>query len=154
MTGVEVNPIIVDIMENRFTDYTGNIYNQPEVRIVNDEARSYIRRSSEKFDCIQAGYVDTFAATAAGTFALTEHTLYTVEAHHDYLDHLTPDGIIAFQSYYEADPQQGARLVSVAMQALIERGTPNAGHQQRPYRRAAGRRDRLFFGLMLARGDT
>lgn len=127
ITGVEVNPIIVDIMKNRFTDYTGNVYNQPEVRIVNDEARSYIRRSEEKYDCIQAGYVDTYAATAAGAFALTENTLYTVEAYRDYLDHLTPDGIISFQRYYEENPQQGVRLVSVAMQALIERGTPNPG---------------------------
>lgn len=127
ITGVEVNPIIVHVMREEIADYTGGIYHQPEVRIVNDEARSYIRRSEEKFDCIQAGYVDTYAATAAGAFALTENTLYTVEAYHDYLDHLTDDGIVAFQRYYEENPQQGVRLVTVAMQALLERGVKNVG---------------------------
>lgn len=127
ITGVEVNPIIVGVMRDELAEYSGRIYHQPEVTVVNDEARSYIRRSGEKYDCIQAGYVDTYAATAAGAFALTENTLYTVEAYHDYLDHLTDDGIIAFQRYYEENPQQGVRLVTVAMRALHERGVENAG---------------------------
>ena len=114
-------------MKENLADYSGHVYSQPEVRIVTDEARSYIRRSREKYDCIQAGYVDTYAATAAGAFALTENTLYTVEAYRDYLDHLTPDGVISFQRYYEANPQQGVRLVTVALEALRERGTPDAG---------------------------
>lgn len=123
ITAVEVNPIIVDIMRNRYADYSGNIYNAPGVRVVTDEARSYIRRSGETYDCIQAGYVDTYAATAAGAFALTENTLYTREAFTDYLNHLTADGIIAFQRYYEEQPQQGIRLVTIALAALQERGT-------------------------------
>ncbi|MFH1844639.1 MAG: hypothetical protein ABIF77_15670 [bacterium] len=122
ITAVEVNPIIVDIMSNRYAEYSGDIYNAPEVRVVTDEARSYIRRSGETYDCIQAGYVDTYAATAAGAFALTENTLYTREAFSDYLAHLTENGIIAFQRYYEEQPQQGIRLVSIALAALAERG--------------------------------
>ncbi|MBE7453387.1 MAG: hypothetical protein HS111_32330 [Kofleriaceae bacterium] len=38
----------------------------------------------ERFDVLQASLVDTFAATAAGAFALSENTLYTVEAFTDY----------------------------------------------------------------------
>ena len=125
ITAVEVNPIIVDIMRNRYADYSGNIYNIESVRVVTDEARSYIRRSGETYDCIQAGYVDTYAATAAGAFALTENTLYTREAFSDYLAHLTDNGIIAFQRYYEEQPQQGIRLVSIALAALDQRGKAN-----------------------------
>jgi hypothetical protein len=127
ITAVEVNPIIVDVMLGRYADYSGRVYLTPEVRVVTDEARSYIRRSGEKYDVIQAGYVDTYAATAAGAFALTENTLYTREAFVDYLDHLTPRGIIAFQRYYEEQPQQGIRLVSIALAALQERGKTEPG---------------------------
>jgi hypothetical protein len=122
ITAVEVNPIIVDVMRGRYADYSGRVYSRPEVRVVTDEARSYVRRSGEQYDVIQAGYVDTYAATAAGAFALTENTLYTREAFADYLDHLTPRGIISFQRYYEDQPQQGIRLVSIALAALQKRG--------------------------------
>jgi len=74
---------------------------------------------------IQAGYVDTYAATAAGAFSLTENTLYTVEAYQDYLAHLTPRGIVSIQRYYEEPPQQSIRLVSLALEALRRRGDAN-----------------------------
>ena len=43
-----------------------------------------MRRSGQRYDMIQASLVDTWAATAAGAFALTENTLYTIEAFDDY----------------------------------------------------------------------
>ena len=122
VTAVEVNPIIVGLMRHRLADFSGGIYLRPEMRIVTDEARSYIRRSHEHFDVIQAGYVDTYAATAAGAFSLTENTLYTREAYEDYLDHLTPGGIVSIQRYFEEPPQQSIRLVSLALAALERHG--------------------------------
>jgi predicted membrane-bound spermidine synthase len=122
ITAVEVNRIIVDLMMDRYSDFSGSVYRAPGVHVVNDEARSYIRRSNERYDVIQAGYVDTYAATAAGAFALTENTLYTREAFEDYLSHLTDDGIISFQRYYEEKAQQSIRLVSVAIAALRNLG--------------------------------
>ena len=43
----------------------------------------------------QASLVDTWAATAAGAYTLTENTLYTTEAFEDYYDHLTDRGAFA-----------------------------------------------------------
>ncbi len=122
VTAVEVNPIIVDVMKTRFAQFSGGIYNRPEMTVVTDEARSTIRRSRDRYDIIQAGYVDTYAATAAGAFALTENTLYTREAYEDYLGHLSPDGIVAIQRYFEEPPQQSIRLVTLALAALKRRG--------------------------------
>ncbi|MFI5370534.1 MAG: hypothetical protein ACHQ52_03175 [Candidatus Eisenbacteria bacterium] len=129
VTAVEVNPIIVGLMKGRYASFSGGIYRHPIVTVVNDEARSYIRRSHRKWDVIQAGYIDTYAATAAGAFSLTENTLYTREAYEDYLDHLTDNGIVAIQRYYEDPPQQSIRLVSLALAALDRRGaTDPAAH--------------------------
>src|SRR5437867_7187758 len=84
--GVEINPIIAnDVMRNRFHDFSGGIYTDPRVRIVIDDGRSFVRRTPERYDVIQASLVDTWAATAAGAYTLTENTLYTVEAFDDYL---------------------------------------------------------------------
>ena len=91
--GVEINPIIArDVMLGRFRDYSGGIYAHPRVRTHIDDGRSMVRRSRERYDVIQASLVDTWAATAAGAYTLTENSLYTSEAFGEYLDHLTDAG--------------------------------------------------------------
>ena len=124
VTAVEVNPIIAEDVMSRdpFRAWSGAIYEQPGVRLVVDEARSFIRSSSERYDVIQATMVDTWAATAAGAFALTENNLYTVEAFRDYLDRLTPNGVISFTRWHVEPPDQLLRLVSIARTAMAERG--------------------------------
>ena len=79
--GVEVNPIIVDdVMKDRFRAFSGDVYHAPGVSVVVDDGRSYVSRSQEQYDVIQASLVDTWAATSAGAYAMTENNLYTVEA--------------------------------------------------------------------------
>ncbi len=63
-------------------DPTG-LYFRPEVRVAVEDGRSYVRRSSEKYQVLQATLVDTWASTAAGAFALSENNLYTVDAFED-----------------------------------------------------------------------
>ena len=48
-------------------------------------------RTSDRFDVIQMSLVDTWAATGAGAFTLSENGLYTREAWRIFLDRLTPD---------------------------------------------------------------
>ena len=123
--GVEVNPIIAnDVMLDHFRDFSGSIYQNPKVHVVVDDGRSYIRRSNERYDVIQASLVDTWAATAAGAYTLTENTLYTVEAFNDYLDHLNDDGMLTITRWV-AD---GLRLVSLAQAACESRGCSAADH--------------------------
>lgn len=124
VTAVEVNPIIArDVMSSEpFRSYSGALYEQPGVRLVVDEARSFLRRSAQRYDVIQATMVDTWAATAAGAFALTENNLYTVEAFEDYLRRLAPDGLLSMTRWHQEPPDQLLRLVSLARAALAERG--------------------------------
>ena len=117
--GVEINPIIADdVMRDRFRDFSGGIYTNPRVRIAVDDGRSFVRRTPERYDVIQASLVDTWAATAAGAYTLTENSLYTVEAFEDYLDHLTDDGVLTITRWV-AD---GLRLVSLAQETCARRG--------------------------------
>jgi hypothetical protein len=125
VTGVEVNPIIADsVMRGAFIKESGGLYQLPRVEVVTDEGRSFVRRSSSRYDVIQATLVDTWAATAAGAFALTENTLYTVEAFEDYYDHLTDAGVITMTRWYTGDDPETSRLVLLAAGALERRGVP------------------------------
>ncbi len=112
--GVEINPIIVnDVMRGDFRQFSGAIYDHPRVGIAVDDGRSFIRRSTERYDIIQASLVDTWAATAAGAYTLSENSLYTTEAFLDYLDRLTDNGLLAMTRWVE----DGLRLLSLARAA-------------------------------------
>jgi predicted membrane-bound spermidine synthase len=125
VTGVEINPIIANtIMRQRFPDLSRGIYLRPEVRIFVEDARSFIRRSKERYQVIQATLVDTWASTAAGAFSLSENSLYTVEAFVDYLKHLREEGLLAFTRWGFDPPRESLRLVTLADEALRRIGAP------------------------------
>src|SRR5947207_909519 len=117
--GVEINPIIArDVMLDRFRDYSGGVYANPRVSIYVDDGRNFVRRSAAKYDVIQASLVDTWAATAAGAYTLTENSLYTKEAFGEYIDHLSDGGLLTITRWVF----DGLRLVTLAQDACAERG--------------------------------
>ncbi|MDP9053058.1 MAG: hypothetical protein M3N93_01955 [Acidobacteriota bacterium] len=127
VTGVEINPIIgTDIMRKRFSQLSKNLYLRPDVHLHIEDGRSFVRRSNERYQVIQATLVDTWASTAAGAFALSENNLYTVEAFRDYLSHLTDDGLLTFTRWGFEPPRESLRLVSLAIAALGQLGEHDA----------------------------
>jgi hypothetical protein len=127
VTGVEINGIIAQsIMQERFADLSHHIYTRPGVRIFIEDGRSFLRRSDEKYQVLQATLVDTWAATAAGAFAFSENNLYTVDAFRDYLTHLTDDGILAVTRWGFEPPRESLRLISLAIEALGQLGEREA----------------------------
>ncbi len=127
VTGVEINPITATtIMREKFPGLSQSLYLRPDVHIFVEDGRSFIRRSPEKYQVIQATLVDTWASTAAGAFALSENNLYTTDAFRDYLAHLTDDGLLTFTRWGFDPPRESLRLVSLAMAALDDLGEHNA----------------------------
>ena len=123
VTGIEINPIIANtIMRGRYADYVYHLYERPDVHIHVTDGRSFVRNASQQFDVVQMTLVDTWASTAAGAFALSENSLYTVEAFREYFEHLKPDGMVAITRWELQQPREALRVVSVAMQALHELG--------------------------------
>lgn len=122
IVGIEVNSIIVDITSRRLDSFTG-FSKVPGFELHNDEGRSFLSRSGERFDIIQASLVDTWAATAAGAMSLSENSLYTVEGWRVFYEHLKPGGIITFSRWY-LDPRksQTYRLFAVAYATLLSEG--------------------------------
>jgi predicted membrane-bound spermidine synthase len=123
ITGVEINPIIAEtVMQEKFPEMSKGLYHRPDVHIVVEDGRSFVRRSTEKYQVLQATLVDTWASTAAGAFALSENNLYTVDAIRDYLQHLTDDGVIAFTRWGFNPPRESLRLISLEIEALKQVG--------------------------------
>ncbi|MBZ5572885.1 MAG: hypothetical protein LAO09_13520 [Acidobacteriia bacterium] len=126
VTGIEINPIIANtVMRGRYADYSYHLYERPEVHIYVTDGRSFVRNARQNFDVVQMTLVDTWASTAAGAFALSENSLYTVEAFREYFEHLKPDGMIAITRWEFRQPREALRVVSVAMEALHQLGVAN-----------------------------
>lgn len=91
----EINPSIVEeVMRGRYKAFSGDLFDKPEVHVTIADGRSYVRRSPILFRNIVISLVDTWAAASVGALALTENSLYTVEAFRDYIEHLEPSGTL------------------------------------------------------------
>jgi predicted membrane-bound spermidine synthase len=95
VTAVELDPSIVALVRDDLNDYLGGIYRDARVNVVNDEGRSFVRRSTEKYDVIQ--FISAYSKGAAQTGAvdMVSSYLVTSEAFQDYLDHLAPEGMLS-----------------------------------------------------------
>ena len=102
------------------------------------DARSYIANSHEQFDVVLASLIDTWAASSAGAFALTENLLYTTDAFRDYYAHLSADGILSISRWH---PFETPRLLATALAAWQQAGAadPRAARSADPHAAARGR---------------
>ncbi len=103
-----------------------NIANRPEVTLVHDDGRAFLTRSDRTFDVIQMSLVDTWAATGAGAFTLSENGLYTLEAWRRFLNRLTPGGVLSVSRWFDPrNVSETSRLLALGVAALIDRGVAN-----------------------------
>jgi len=116
VTAAEVNPAIVEAVRGPFGDFSGHLYDLPQVSIIVGDARGVIAASRERYDVIQASLIDTWAAGGSGAFALSENSLYTREAFRTYYEHLSDRGVMSVSRWYDPSrPAETMRLVSTAI---------------------------------------
>lgn len=142
VTAVEVNPIITEAVSTSMREHWGGLFDLPEVHLVTGEGRSVVRRSHEKYDAIVSVHTISNAAVASGALALAENFVLTREAFEDYLDHLTPDGVI----YFTRPEAQIARLVATAREALQRRHVADASAHVYAYRVPPDSGESAYFG--------
>lgn len=123
VTAVELDPVITKLVQGKFSNYLGFLYSNPRVQLVNEEGRSFIRRSNKKYDIIQQKNNSHPMAVASGALNLSETYLLTKEAFNEYLDHLTPDGFLAINRH------GGIRLLNLGYEVLKDRGATDPQKQ-------------------------
>jgi spermidine synthase len=121
---VELNGAIVEALSSpTFRDFTGDVYHLPGVNAIVSEGRSYFTRTEDSYDLLQISLVDSWAATSAGAYALSENYLYTVEAFRLYYDRLGEDGLISVSRFLAGAQQiEGTRIALLALEALRSLG--------------------------------
>jgi hypothetical protein len=126
---VELNPHILDAVSGPFREFAGDIYRRPGVDAIASEGRSFLTRAEGRYDLIQISMVDSWAATSAGAFALSENYLYTVEAFQLYWDRLAEDGVLSVSRWLmDRHLVEGMRILLLAQEALRREGVEDPRH--------------------------
>ncbi len=126
---VELNPQVVELVNDVFADFTGSVYKQPGVTVYNREARGFISSATGRYDLIQVALIDSFGASSAGLYALNENYLYTLEAFDKYLQHLEPDGILSITRWLRMPPRDSLKIFATVIETLERAGVTEPGLQ-------------------------
>jgi hypothetical protein len=127
ITGVELNPVFIDLLTRnpKYSNFA-NVKEIPNLKLHVDDARSWFAATDQKFDLVQMSMIDTWAATGAGAFSLSENGLYTLEGWRAFLKTINNDGFFTVSRWYSpSDVNETGRMIGLATAALIDAGVKN-----------------------------
>jgi hypothetical protein len=119
---VELDPNVPELLRGELRDFSGGLYDRPEVRIRQAEARAFAQVSRESWDVIDLSLVDSFAASAVGVGAVAENYLYTREAFEVFLRRLRSGGVLSVTRWVRTPPRDELKLFATAVAALERMG--------------------------------
>jgi len=128
IVGIEVNRDIARLTTVRL-DWFSGLSRVPGFELHVDDGRSFLTRSPEKFDLVQASLVDTWAAASAGALTLSESALYTVDAWQIFYRRLKPRGLLTFTRWNSAELDEGMRTFSLGWAVLLSEGVADPSRQ-------------------------
>jgi spermidine synthase len=115
VTGVEINPLMIEATTKWYPDDWDGLWQRPEVELVELDARTYVGATDRTFDVITLNAVDTGATQMS---LLSVNFLYTTQAFDEYLRILRPGGVI----FLTRPREQLLRALTAATAALRARG--------------------------------
>ena len=113
VTVVEIDPVIIELGKDSHPEKP---YESSRVTIINDDARAFLERTSEKFDVIIFGLLDAHTANALTNVRL-DHFMYTKESLLQATSRLTEHGKL-FLSFGMQVPFIVSRIESMLFEAL------------------------------------
>lgn len=120
---VELNPWTVHAVSKEFAARSGDPYHLPGVHAFVGEGRNHFSRVTTTCDILEVSQIDTFAASAAGAYALSENSLYTVEAIRTFWSHLAEQGALSVSRWVSGPAwPEAVRLVLLEIEALHREG--------------------------------
>jgi predicted membrane-bound spermidine synthase len=141
--GVEINESVARLMD-RYRKVNGDLYHEPGIHITAEDGRSFVRRSTRKYDLISSSLTQTATTSTVG-LSLVESYIHTVQAFDDYYQHLTPEGRYALVTQRQPLLMRAALTAIEVMEKrgvapaeacrhLLAVGVPNAEELPSPYR--------------------
>lgn len=115
---IELNPQIVELVNEDLGEFSGRIYSHPRVKVHIAEGRGFVWKRGKKFDLIEISLLDSFAATSSGILSGQESYLYTREAIAQFLERLTPEGVLSLTRWAKRPPRDEIKLLATVIEVL------------------------------------
>jgi hypothetical protein len=126
---VELNPQLAGLLRSDYADFSGRLFETGDSTLHVAEARGFVATGERRYDLIQIALLDSFSASSAGLYALSESYLYTVEALREYIDHLSAGGYLAISRWVKLPPRDTLKMFATAVQALEAMGIDQPGER-------------------------
>ena len=124
---LELDPHVIRLMKGPFAAFSGHIYENERVTVINREARSFIQQTGQAWDLIEISLIDGYGTSASGVHALNENYLYTREALARALRCLTRTGLLAVTRWIVTPARDNLKMFHMAVEALGDIGVKEPG---------------------------
>jgi spermidine synthase len=94
---VEIDPVILRLGRAYHPDQP---YSDPRVRIINDDARHFLRVTDRKYDLVVFALIDSLTLQSNFSGVRLESYMFTRESFEAVRDHLQPDGLLVIYNYF------------------------------------------------------
>jgi len=127
LTGVELNPALVRMFTERHPSAPGQFADQIQTVMVCDEVRSFLERDTSTYSLIVLPMLEGQTTNTAGTQALFENYLLTVEAFSLMIRRLENDGVFVVHTWMNTPPRGSAKILGTIIDALHASGVQHPG---------------------------
>ena len=131
---VEIDPVIIALGREL---NPARPYSDPRVRVINDDARHFLRLTEKRYDLVVFALVDSLTLQSGFSGVRLESYMFTEEAFAAVRDRLKPDGLLVIYNYFR-EPWLVDRLANTAARVF--------GEEPKVHVHAA----RSYLGVMMA----
>ena len=116
---IEIDPAILMIGQQSHPEKP---YSDPRVRAVNNDARTFLRGTTDKYDLIVYGLLDSHTLLSHGSSVRLDSFVYTIEGLREARNRLKPDGMIALSFTVLSQPL--GRKIYLMLQEVFDGRPP------------------------------
>ena len=119
VTVAEGNPAVLHAFQSDkgLRDFTGDVLNNPKVRVIGFEGRLYLATTKDHYDVIDLSLGDSAGLSNPGGFAIIEKYSYTHEAMLSYMRALKGGGILSVTLWNKEEPPKSVLKLYSTMAA-------------------------------------
>jgi spermidine synthase len=119
VTVAEGNPAVLDAFRNEkvLRDFTGDVLNNPKVKVIDYDGRLYLAYTKNRYDIIDLSLADSAGLSNPGGFAIVEKFSYTREAMLNYMRALKDGGVLSVTLWNKEEPPKSVLKLYATMAA-------------------------------------
>jgi len=109
---VQNNGLAVGLLKDQLASYSGQIYNDSRVKIIESCIRNFSLASDQSFDLIILSLSDSFHPVSSGAYSLNENYVYSKESMSSIIELLSPHGCLAVTRWAQSPPSENLKVIA------------------------------------------